>query len=252
MRFFELLLENWPLLIQGFGMTLLIVSISSLAGFMLSVPLALAVQSRPAWLRVPCEAFIFFLRGTPLLVQMFIVYYGLSQFNWIKNSFLWQGFLESPFWCGAIALSLNAAAYMAVILRGGMRAVPSGQIEAARAYGMPPWLRLRRVILPQAFRLALPSYSNELILLIKGSALTSTITLMELTGVTRTLISQTYTPILFYSVAAALYLILNLSVAQAFRAAERWMTPWRTGKIKPVAPAPHVVHTGIVHVTGHN
>jgi polar amino acid transport system permease protein len=256
MRFFELLLAYWPALMQGFGMTLLLVSASIVAGFALSVPIALAVQSRSGWLRIPCEGFIFFFRGTPLLVQMFIVYYGLSQFSDIKDSFLWKGFLESPFWCGAIALSLNAAAYMSVILRGGMLAVPSGQIEAARAYGMPPHLRLRRVILPQAFRIALPSYSNEIILLIKGSALASTITLMELTGTTRTLIAQTYTPIAFYAMAAVLYLVLNLSVSQVFRALERWLTPWQSAKpaaargSKPLTP--YAVHTGIVHVSRPN
>jgi His/Glu/Gln/Arg/opine family amino acid ABC transporter permease subunit len=255
MRFFELAIEYGPMLLQGFGMTLLIVAISSVLGFTLSLPVALASQARSALLRTPCNGFIFFFRGTPLLVQMFIVYYGLSQFSSIKESFLWKGFLESPFWCGTIALSLNAAAYMAVILRGSMQTVPSGQIEAARAYGMPPSLRLRRVVLPQAFRLALPSYSNEMILLIKGSALASTITLMELTGTTRTLIAQTYTPIVFYSMAAMLYLVLNFAVAQAFRALERWLTPWRspapaavTGKQMSL----HPIRTGILHASRPN
>jgi putative lysine/arginine/ornithine/histidine/octopine transport system permease protein len=248
MRFSELFLEYWPLLLQGFGMTLLVVSLSITIGFSLSVPLALAIQARPVWLRVPCAAFIFFFRGTPLLVQMFIVYYGFSQFQTVKDSILWGGFLESPFWCGVIALSLNAAAYMAVILRGGMRAVPSGQIEAARAFAMPPRLRLRRVILPLAFRAALPNYSNEFILLIKGSALTSTITLMELTGVARTLIAQTYEPIDFYIMAAVLYLVLNLIVAQVFRRLERLLSPWRTSQayMPQSGSAPTMTVTGTV------
>lgn len=230
MRFFELLQHGWMALLEGLSVTLVLIGLSFSAGLVLSIPLAFALQSRRRWKRCPAEALVFFFRGTPLLVQLFLVYYGLSQFRFVQESFLWDGFLESPFWCGILTLTVNAASYLAIILRGGMRAVPHGQIEAARAFGFTKGMRLRRIILPQAFFQSIPFYSNEMIWLVKASALASTITVMELTGRARTLIAETYSPMEYYIMAGVLYLILNGLLAWMFRVMERQLQPWRLAR----------------------
>ena len=140
----------------------------------------------------PIRAFVTAFRGTPLLVQIFLIYYGLGQFRpSLQFLGLW-GFFREPYWCAILALTLNTAAYGTEIIRGGLQSVPYGQIEAARACGMPPWLVYRRVMLPIALRQALPGYGNEIILMIKGTSLTSIVTLLEVTGIAQQIISQTY------------------------------------------------------------
>lgn len=214
-----------PMLWQGLLVTLQLVVLSGISGFLLSLPIALARFSRHRLRRVPAKIYIFFFRGTPLLVQLFLIYYGISQLKFIQNSWLWA-VLESPFWCGYIALTLNTAAYLAQILYGGITSIPEGEIRAARALGMSRLLRFKRIIVPRAFRLALPNYSNEIILLIKGSALTSTITLMDLTGATRTVIAETYMAVEFYVIAGLMYVALCSVVAIAFRVLEKFLSPW--------------------------
>jgi polar amino acid transport system permease protein len=184
------------------------------------------------WLNGPAYTYIFFFRGTPLLVQIFLVYYGLSQFETIRDGPLWP-ILREPYWCAIIAFSLNTAAYTAEIIRGGIQGVPHGEIEAARALGMSRLLVLRRIILPRAFRLALPAYGNEIILLLKASALASTITLLDLTGVARTIIARTYMPIELFAMAGAIYLVMTFFITRAIKALEHWLNP-HTRPPKPV------------------
>ncbi len=224
---FEVLLQYYPEFLKGLRLTLILVGLSVCIGFLLSLPLAIARLSRIRLLRRFAKSYIFFFRGTPMLVQIFLLYYGLSQFDSVKNSFLWNDFLESPFWCAIIAISCNSAAYMAEILVGGIRAIPRGQIESGLAVGMSSHVLFWRIILPQAIRVALPNYSNEVIFLIKSSALASTITLMDLTGVTRTLISKTYMPVPMYLFAGFLYILLNYMVAKFFKILERVLIPQR-------------------------
>lgn len=223
----ETILRYLPLFFQGLKLTLFLVGLSAVIGFALSLPLARARLSPFKVLRRVAKSYIFFFRGTPLLVQIFLLYYGLSQFETVKDSRLWGGFLESPFWCAVLAISLNASAYMAEILVGGIRAVPFGQMEAGMAMGMSQKMLYWRIILPQAVRTSLPNYGNEVIVLIKGSALASTITLMELTGVTRTLVAKTYMPLPMYAIAGIFYITLNYSVARFFRLLEKVMIPYR-------------------------
>ena len=137
--------------------------------------------------------YIFFFRGTPLTHPIFLIYYGLSQFEWIKHSALWP-FLREPYWCAVITLGLHTTAYIAEILRGALQAIPEGEVEACRAIGMSKFTMYRQILLPRAFGIMLPAYSNEIILMLKGSALASTITLLDLTGMARTIIARTYTP----------------------------------------------------------
>ncbi len=216
----DVMWDSLPELAEGALLTIELVAISGVLGLALAVPLALARVARPLWLRAGPFAYIFVFRGTPLLIQIFLVYYGASQFETVRESFLWP-ILREAYWCAIIAFTLNTAAYTAEILRGAIQAVPEGEVEAAKAIGMGRWMRLRRVVLPRAFRIALPAYSNEVILMLKGSALASTITLLDLTGVARTLIAKTYMPIELFLAAGLFYLLITGIILQGFRLVEK-------------------------------
>ncbi|KEA65660.1 Amino acid ABC transporter, permease protein [Marinobacterium lacunae] len=216
----EIILEYFPRLIDGVWVTLQLVFISGIAGLLLAVPLALMRTSHRTWLRALPFAYIFFFRGTPLLVQIFLIYYGSSQFEAIRASALWS-ILREPYWCAIIAFTLNTAAYSAELIRGAIQAVPKGELEAADAFGMSHWLKVRRIVLPRAFGIVLPAYGNELILMLKGSSLASTITLLDITGAARTIIARTYTPLEIFFAAGMLYLLISAIMIGAFRLLER-------------------------------
>ncbi|UCE53960.1 MAG: ABC transporter permease [Desulfobacterales bacterium] len=227
---FQLILESLPKLLNGTLLTLKLVALSMVFGMILAIPLALMRVSQPLWLRGPAYGYIFFFRGTPLLVQIFLVYYGFSQFAAIRESILWP-ILREPYWCSIIAFTLNTSAYTGEVLRGAIRAVPSGQIEAGLSVGMSRFLLLRRIVGPQAARLALPGYGNEVILLIKSSSLASTVTLLEITGVARNIIADTFMPIELFSLAAAIYLSMIFIITRIFMVIEYWlMAPMRPPK----------------------
>ena len=210
-----------PRLLDGAGLTLQLLALSALAGLCMALPLALARVSGSRLLRLPAYGYIFFFRGTPLLVQIYLIYYGLGQFEGLRASgWLWDDVLSRPYWCAIIAFSLNTAAYTAELLRGAIQAVPRGEIEAARALGLSRFSQLRDVILPRALRIALPGYSNEIILLLKASALASTITLLDLMGATRGAISRTYMSLEFLLLAGALYLLIAVLLIGLFRLIE--------------------------------
>jgi len=217
---FEVIIDNMPKLLEGAGLTIELVALALLLGMILALPTALMRESERWWLRAPAYGYIFFFRGTPLLVQIFLVYYGLGQFEAVRESILWP-ILREPFWCAIIAFALNTGAYTAEILRGAIEAVPAGAVEAARAYGMSRALSYRRIILPQAFRIAMPAYGNEIILMLKGSALASTITLLDLTGMARTVIARTYMPVEIFLAAGVLYLLMTFVFTQGYRQLER-------------------------------
>jgi octopine/nopaline transport system permease protein len=153
-------------------------------------------------------------RGSPLLIQMFLVFYGLGQFGFIRYSFLWP-FLREPFICAVLSLALCTAGYSAEIFRGGIRAVSPREIEAARSIGMSGFLLVRRILAPIAFRHALPAYSTEVVLMMKSTALASLVTVWEVTGVAQRLISQTYRTMEVFLCAAIIYLVLNFIILQA-------------------------------------
>ncbi len=209
------MLESLPGLLKATLLSLELVGLSMLTGMAVAVPLALMRVSRKPWLRGPAYSYIFFFRGTPLMVQIFLVYYGLSQFPAIRESGLWT-ILKEPYWCAIIAFTLNTSAYTGEILRGAIQSVPWGQIEAGLALGMPRFLLFRRVVGPQAARLALPGYSNEVILLLKSSSLASTVTLLELTGLTRNIIAVTFKPIELFLLAGCIYLAVTFVLSRAF------------------------------------
>ncbi|MGD9164086.1 MAG: ABC transporter permease subunit [Chromatiales bacterium] len=199
---------------DGTLITLKLVLLSSLLGLIIALPMALARSSKKRRLWIPAYTYIYFFRGTPLLIQLFILYYGLGQFEAISSSFMWT-VLGDAEWCGLVGLTLNTAAYTAEILRGGIRAIPKGEIEAARAYGMSWWLMQRRIVLPRAMRIAWPAYGNEVILLLKGSALVSTIAVWDLMGETRSIFSRTYALEIFIY-AGILYFLMTFILTRIF------------------------------------
>ncbi|MFV0359737.1 ABC transporter permease [Tropicimonas sp.] len=205
---FAFLRETLVTLSHGIPLTLLLATLATSIGLLIATAIATARLWGPAPLQALARFYVFVFRGTPLLVQIFLIYYGLSQFDAVRQSFLWP-FLREPFWCAILSLSLNTGAYGSEIVRGGLQSVPSGQIEAARACGMSPLLAFRRIVLPQAIRQALPAYGNELVLLVKATSLTSIITLMEITGIAAKLISETYRVVEVFAAAGAVYLAIN-------------------------------------------
>ena len=153
------------------------------------------------------------------MLQLFFIYYGLAQFTFIRESFLWF-FLEDPLFCGILTLTLSTAAYSAEIIRGGMQSVAPGLIEAASSMGMSKMQRLRKIILPITIRQALPAYGNELILMVKATSLISIVTLMEITGIARTIISKTYAPVEIFIVAGSIYLLINFLITKLIKFSE--------------------------------
>ena len=206
--------EVFMRLLGGVPLTLQLAGISVAAGLVLAVTLALALQTGNSAVTWPIKAYVTVFRGTPLLVQIFLIYYGLGQFRPSLQAVGLWGFFREPYWCAILALTLNTAAYGAEIIRGGLQSVPFGQIEAARACGMSRFLVYRRVVFPIALRQALPSYGNEIILMVKGTSLASIVTLLEVTGIAQQIISQTYRAMEVFICAGAIYLTLNFIITR--------------------------------------
>ncbi len=211
----SVVIDYFPRLLSGALVTLELVILSLMIGFIIAIPNAVLLQRGKPWQKALPSAYVFFFRGTPLLVQIFLIYYGVSQFEWIRESFLWS-VLKEPYWCAIIAFSLNTGAYTAEIFRGGLANIPKGEIEAAKSLGFSPLGAFIHIEFPRALRLVLPAYSNEVILMIKASALASTITLLDLTGIARTIIARTYTPIEIFTAAGAIYLVISMSALGLF------------------------------------
>ena len=216
----DILTEYWPRYLSGAWLTIQLVVISAILGLLLAVPVALARLSKNPLIHGTATAYSLFFRGTPLLVQIFLIYFGLGQFDIVRQSFLWP-FLREAYVCALITFTLNTAAYSGEIVRGGIRAVPRGEIEAARAAGMSTFATYRLVILPRAFSIILPAYSNEVIILLKGTSLASTITLLELMGQAQLAASATYQPIQVFAIAGVVYYALTLVITTIFRLLER-------------------------------
>ncbi|CAK7261161.1 MULTISPECIES: ABC transporter permease [Shinella] len=217
----SLIAVSLPKILQGLGLTLNLLAVSTLFGLILAVGILLMRLSRRAWLVWPAKAYIYFFRGTPLLVQLFVIYHGLPQFGFIRQSVLWP-LLREPYWCSVIALSLNTAAYVSEILRGGVLGVDKGLIEAGKALGLSKFQRTSRITAPLAVRLALPAYSNEIVSMLKSTALASTVTLMEMTGVARTIVADTFAPYEIFIAATIIYLVLVWIIQTGFTLVETY------------------------------
>lgn len=211
----DVIIKYYPKLLDGALLTLELVAVSGLVGVLLAVPLALMRASGNRAVNFLPFCFIYFFRGTPLLIQIFLIYYGASQFAGVRESVFWP-ILKEPYWCAIIAFTLNTAAYSAELFRGAIQAIPKGELEAADAFGMSWGLKTRRIVLPRAFGIALPAYGNEVILMLKSSALASTITLLDLTGMARTIQARTYTPVELFTAAGVIYLLIAAVVIGLF------------------------------------
>ncbi|MDJ0804414.1 MAG: ABC transporter permease [Desulfobacterales bacterium] len=223
----SIIFENIGIYLEGLQTTAWLVSLSLLLGLLLAVPLAVLRTAKSYAVQAPIRAYVYFFRGTPLLVQMFIVYYGFGQFEVIKTSLVWPLFREAWF-CALFTFTLNTGAYTTEILRGAIEATPHGEIEAATAAGMSRLLMLRRIVLPSAFRRALPQYSNEIIFMLHGSSLASVITLVDITGAARIINSRFYSPYEAFLTAAVFYMALTFLIVFLVKRLEgRWFAHLR-------------------------
>lgn len=193
-----------------------------------------ARRAGPRPLRAVADAYVLAFRSTPLLVQIFVLYYGLSQFAWLRASPAWI-VLRDPFACAVIAMALCGGAYTAEVMRGGLAAVPAGVVEAARALGLSRAKTFFLVVLPIAARRAIPAYGNEVIVTLKGTSLACTITVMELTGAAKDLMSQTFAVIEVFCVVALIYLSLSSLLVLLFRVIEHLAAPPHERR-RPVLP----------------
>jgi arginine/ornithine transport system permease protein len=235
---FSIILENISIYFEGLKNTIILVSISLVLGLTLAVPLAILRNYGNSFVQYPIRAFVYFFRGTPLLVQMFLIYYGFGQFDLIKESFLWPFFREAYF-CALFAFTLNTAAYTTEILRGSIKATPHGEIEAAMAAGMSRFLMVKRIILPSAFRRALPAYSNEIIFMLHGSSLASVITIVDITGAARIINSRFYSPYEAFLTAAVFYMAITFLIVFLIKKLEvRWFAHLQPQVDKTVIEAP--------------
>ena len=221
MSFFEffnsfqesLIFINFIKVLNGLDNTLLLLLVSLPIGFILSLIFALGRVSKNYILSKTIEYYIFVIRGTPLLVQIYLIYFGLGSVKAIRESFLWIA-LKEPFWCGVIALTINTVAYGSEIFRGGIQAVSKGQVESGKSLGFSRIGLLRKIIFPIALRQILPTYGNELILMVKATSLVSLTTYMEMTGIARRIMAVTWAPVEAFVAAGILYLFLNFLMVQ--------------------------------------
>ncbi|WDZ79125.1 ABC transporter permease subunit (plasmid) [Ensifer adhaerens] len=204
---------------NGFLLTICITLASFALGQVLALPLALALNSERRSVRLPASAYTFLVRGSPLLVQLFIIYYGLGQIEAVRQSFIWP-VLRSPIYCAILAIGLNSAAYSAELLAGAIRQLPRGQWEAGNALGIRYRVLLSKIILPQAYRAVLPAIGNELVLVMKGSTLASAVTVMEMTGAARVFVARTYAPFETFLIAGTIYLLMGAVFGRIFRFVE--------------------------------
>ena len=210
---FELIYNNFFIILSGLDETLKLVVISLSLGFIIAIPFALARASSFKILSQSVYYYVFIIRGTPLLVQIYLIYYGLGTILFVRESFLWI-VLKDPFFCGILALVINTVAYTTEIFRGGIQSVTKGQIESCKSLGMSRFIMYFKIILPCAFRQALPGYGNEMILMVKSTSLISLITIMEMTGLARNIMYKNYAPVEAFLAAGSIYLFLNFLIVQ--------------------------------------
>lgn len=205
---------------DGLVTTVQLVFLSLVLGLIVAVPLAVLRTSRRRWVSLPVWVYTYLFRGTPLLIQLYVIYYGVAQIPGIQETFWWVVFKE-PFYPALLAFTLNTAAYTTEIIRGAVVATPAGEIEAAKAYGMSWFLRLRRIILPSAARRAVQAYSNEVIFMLHASAIASVVTIVDLTGAARDIYSRFYAPFEAFIAVALIYMALTFTLVFVFRKLEQ-------------------------------
>jgi arginine/ornithine transport system permease protein len=215
--------ENFHLYLGGILITLKLLLISLTVGLAAAIPLGLMRVSKQPLVNATAWLYTYVIRGTPMLVQLFLIYYGLAQFEAVRSSVLWP-YLSNATFCACLAFAINTSAYSAEILAGSLKSIPHGEIEAAKAMGMSRAKLYRRILLPSALRRALPQYSNEVIMMLHTTSLASIVTLVDITGAAKTINSQFYLAFEAYITAGAIYLCLTFVLVRLFKLAERrWL-----------------------------
>ena len=209
----SLIFINFLQVFNAIDETILLLLVSLPIGFVFSLLFAIGRVSKNVFLSKSIAFYIFVIRGTPLLVQIYLIYFGLGSVKAIRESFLWIA-LKEPFWCGVLALTINTIAYGSEIFRGGIQSVSKGQIESGKSLGFNRFGIYRRIVFPIALRQVLPTYGNELILMVKATSLVSLTTYMEMTGIARKIMAKTFAPVEAFIAAGILYLFLNFLMVQ--------------------------------------
>ena len=207
----ELMINSFPKLLNATLITLKLLSVSLILGLFIGLGFAILRMNNNKLINKFAYGYSYIFRGTPLLVQIFIIYFGLGQIEYLRTTFLWV-VLKEPYWCAIIAFSLNTGAYTSEILRSAFQTIKPGYLEAGRSLGIPSKIIFTKIQIPIAIKQSLPAYGNEIILMLKGTSLASTVTLMDLTGVAKYIISTTFKPVEVFIVAGGIYLFMTLSL----------------------------------------
>lgn len=215
-----LIAESLPAYWRGLQISLLLMLICISASFVLSVPLAIARVSSNPWLAKPVFLYTYVFRGTPLLVQLYMIYFGLAQFEWLRESAAWPLFRNAWF-CAWLAFALNSTAYTTEILAGALRQTPNGEVEAARSLGMSRLKVFRRILLPSAIRRALPQYGNELVMVMHATSIASAVTIVELTRTARDVYYNNLAPLEAFGLVAVFYFAITFTLVGAVKLLER-------------------------------
>ena len=216
----ELMINSFPKLLNASVITLKLLSLSLFFGLFIGLLFAVMRMSKNFILNKFAYGYSYLFRGTPLLVQIFIIYFGFGQIEFIRDSFLWI-ILKEPYWCAIIAFALNTGAYTSEILRSAFQTIKKGYIEAGKSLGISSKIIFYKIQIPIAIRQSLPAYGNEIILMLKGTSLASTVTLMDLTGVAKYIISTTFKPIEVFIVAGGIYLFMTFIIHNLIKFLER-------------------------------
>ncbi len=207
----ELMINSFPKLVSATLVTLKLLSVSLILGLFIGLFFAILRMNKNLFINKFAYGYSYIFRGTPLLVQIFIIYFGLGQIEYLRSTFLWV-VLKEPYWCAIIAFSLNTGAYTSEILRSAFQTIKPGFIEAGKSLGVSRKVIFYKIQIPIAIKQSLPAYGNEIILMLKGTSLASTVTLMDLTGVAKYIISTTFKPVEVFIVAGGIYLFITFVI----------------------------------------
>ena len=217
---FELMIGSFPKLLSATVITLKLLSLSLFFGLFIGLLFAILRMNKNPIINKFAYGYSYVFRGTPLLVQIFIIYFGLGQIEYLRSTFLWV-ILKEPYWCAIIAFSLNTGAYTSEILRSAFQTIKPGFIEAGKSLGLPRKVIFYKIQIPIAIKQSLPAYGNEIILMLKGTSLASTVTLMDLTGVAKYIISTTFKPVEVFIVAGGIYLFMTFVIHNLIKYLEK-------------------------------
>ena len=217
---FDLMITSFPKLLSATLITLKLLSVSLIVGMLLGLFFAILRMNKNIFINQFAYGYSYVFRGTPLLVQIFIIYFGLGQIEYLRSTFFWV-ILKEPYWCAIIAFALNTGAYTSEILRSAFQTIKPGIIEAGKSLGISNKIIFYKIQIPIAIRQSLPAYGNEIILMMKGTSLASTVTLMDLTGVAKYIISTTFKPIEVFIVAGGIYLFMTFLIHNIIKYLEK-------------------------------